>query len=433
MTEPVSLAEDSPGVEEPPEPPSTGALARVEEPSAPRRLSRIQTEGITLRLVKPSGRTSAKTRDFRLRHYSSASQADWDDWTWQLANRITSLDQLGTMLHLTDTETQVFAERPDAIPLAITPYYASLLDPSDPGQALRRTVVPTVFENIVSPGEAADPLGEEHDTAAPGLVHRYPDRALFLATYACSTYCRYCTRSRAVGSGRCGPGGWEEALSYIRRHTEIRDVLISGGDPLTLSDTLLDSLLSRIASIPHVEFIRIGTKVPAVLPQRITRSLVKVLRRYRPLWLSIHAAHPSELTPEMSAACARLADAGIPLGSQTVLLSGVNDSLDTLKKLFHGLLTLRVRPYYLYQCDPIPGSSHFRTSVSRGLDIMQGLRGHTTGYAIPAYVIDAPGGGGKIPLLPEYAIGTENGCLLLKNYEGKIFRYPDKAGSPGEK
>jgi lysine 2,3-aminomutase len=330
------------------------------------------------------------------------------------------------MLHLTDTESLIFRDRADAIPLSITPYYASLLDPIDPAQALRRSVVPTIFENLVSPGEAPDPLGEERDTVAPGLVHRYPDRALLLATYACSTYCRYCTRSRAVG-GACGSpvDGWEKALEYIRKHSEIRDVLVSGGDPLTLPDDLLDWLLSRISDIPHVEFIRIGTKVPAVLPQRITRSLVKILRKYRPLWISIHVTHPDELTPEMRQACNRLADAGIPLGSQTVLLAGINDSVEILKKLYHGLLTVRVRPYYLYQCDPIPGSNHFRTSVAKGLEMIRGLRGFTTGYAVPTYVIDAPGGGGKIPLLPEYAAGYEDGCLLLKNYEGQVFRYPD--------
>jgi lysine 2,3-aminomutase len=221
---------------------------------------------------------------------------------------------------------------------------------------------------------------------------------------------------------------WEPALDYIREHKEIRDVLISGGDPLILPDGIIDLLLSRVQAIPHVEFIRIGTKIPAVMPQRITRNLTKILRKYRPLWISIHATHPDELTQEMRHACDRLADAGIPLGSQTVLLAGINDSVETLKKLYHGLLTMRVRPYYLYQCDPISGSNHFRTSVRKGLEIIQGLRGFTTGYAVPTFVIDAPGGGGKIPLLPEYITGCEEGSLLLKNYEGRIFRYPDKCG-----
>lgn len=386
---------------------------------------------VQLKLVKNSAKASLHSRSFRLRFFPDATQSDWDDWTWQIAHRITSLEELGKIIHLTDSEARVFQDLADGIPLSITPYYASLLDPSDPAQALRRTVVPTIYERLLSPGEDNDPLSEDHDMAVPGLVHRYPDRVLFLATYACSTYCRYCTRSRAVGAGDCDIGRWEKALDYIREHREIRDVLVSGGDPLTLPDDVLDRLLAGISAIPHVEFIRIGTKVPAVLPQRINRSLIKVLRKYRPLWISIHATHPDELTPEMRNACNRLADAGIPLGSQTVLLAGINDSVDTLKKLFHGLLTVRVRPYYLYQCDPIPGSGHFRTSVAKGLDMIQGLRGHTTGYAVPTYVIDAPGGGGKIPLLPENAVGYEGGNLVLRNYEGKTFHYPDPGAEEG--
>ena len=428
----VVIEEEPPSLtEEPPEP----VPARLGD--LPPRSAEIPSgipaysRPIQLKLVKPNAKHSARSRDYRLRFHPGVSQAEWDDWTWQIAHRITTLEQLGRVIHLSDGESRVFQDRKEGIPLSITPYYASLLDPFDPAQALRRTVVPSIYEYLLSPGEDQDPLSEEQDTVVPGLVHRYPDRVLFLVTYACSTYCRYCTRSRAVGDGVCdtGIGRWEQALAYIRDHSEVRDVLISGGDPLTLPDEALDWLLSRIAAIPHVEFIRIGTKVPAVLPQRITRSLIKVLRRYRPLFISIHATHPDEITPEMRQACGRLADAGIPLGSQTVLLAGVNDSVETMTKLFHGLLTMRVRPYYLYQCDPIPGSNHFRTSVAKGLEIIRGLRGHTTGYAVPTYVIDAPGGGGKIPLLPEYAMGYENGDLLLKNYEGKTFRYPDPGAS----
>jgi len=265
-------------------------------------------------------------------------------------------------------------------------------------------------------------------------VHRYPDRVLFLATGFCSTYCRYCTRSRMVGE----PGGeysfskpqWERAIAYIAAHPEIRDVLISGGDPLTLADDRLDDLLGRLRAIPHVEFLRIGSKIPAVLPMRLTRSLVRVLRRHR-VWLSIHFTHPAELTPETMTGCDRLADAGIPLGSQTVLLKGINDDAAVLKKLFHGLLVRRVRPYYLYQCDPITGSGHFRTTVDRGVEIMRQLRGFTTGYAVPTYVIDAPEGGGKIPLLPDYVVGRDGGDLLLTNYAGGLFRYPDPEGTLG--
>jgi lysine 2,3-aminomutase len=304
----------------------------------------------------------------------------------------------------------------------------SLIDPWNPRQALRRTVVPTVHEHFRSSGEADDPLHEDEDSPVPGIVHRYPDRVLFLVTGICSTYCRYCTRSRMVGhqANHCqNTEQWEKGITYIAAHPEIRDVLLSGGDPLTLADEQLEWLLARLQGIPHVEMIRIGTKAPVVLPQRITPALVKMLRRYHPLWISIHTAHPDELTPDVARACARLADAGIPLGSQTVLLSGINDDVETMKRLVHGLLKIRVKPYYLYQCDPIPGSSHFRTPVSKGLEVIRGLRGFTTGYAVPTYVIDAPGGGGKIPLLPEYVEGREEGDLLLRNYAGKVFRYPD--------
>jgi lysine 2,3-aminomutase len=275
-------------------------------------------------------------------------------------------------------------------------------------------------------------LAEDEDSPVPGIVHRYPDRVLFLATSFCSTYCRYCTRSRMVGNGRRGPCSqeyWERAIGYIEATPTVRDVLLSGGDPLTLSDEKLEWLLLRLRRIRHVEVLRIGTKVPVVLPQRITPALIRMLKRYHPLWMSIHFTHPDELTPEVARACERLSDAGIPLGSQTVLLAGINDNVETMKRLVHGLLQIRVRPYYLYQCDPISGSSHFRTSVRKGLEILAGLRGHTTGYAVPTYVIDAPGGGGKIPLTPNYVAGRDGDDLLLMNYEGEVFRYPDPAGA----
>jgi lysine 2,3-aminomutase len=262
----------------------------------------------------------------------------------------------------------------------------------------------------------------------PAIVHRYPDRVLFLVTGLCSTYCRYCTRSRMVGAAgeaSVRQSNLEGGLAYIEAHPEIRDVLLSGGDPLTLDDDRLDWILARLRRIAHVELVRIGTKQPVVMPQRITRDLTRVLRRYHPLWMSIHFTHPLELTPEVAEACGRLADAGIPLGSQTVLLKGVNDEIESMKRLMHGLLRIRVRPYYLYQCDPIVGSSHFRTPVSKGLEIIRGLRGHTTGYAVPTYVIDAPGGGGKIPLLPGYLQGREGDELVLQNFEGALYRYTD--------
>ena len=278
-----------------------------------------------------------------------------------------------------------------------------------------------------------DPLAEDADSPVPGLVHRYPDRVLFLVTSFCAVYCRYCTRSRLVGKTgeyHFNTRQYERAIQYLEATPEVRDVLISGGDPLTMADDRLEWLLSRLRAIPHIEFVRIGSKVPAVLPQRITPALCNMLKKYHPFWMSIHFMHPSECTPEVTDACGRLADSGIPLGSQTVLVKDVNDNAETMKRLMHGLLKMRVRPYYIYQCDPIPGSAHFRTSVETGLKIIEGLRGHTTGYAVPHYVIDGPGGGGKIPLLPEYMVGRDGDHVVLRNYEGKTFRYPDPLPRP---
>ncbi|OKY74040.1 MAG: lysine 2,3-aminomutase [Desulfobulbaceae bacterium DB1] len=370
----------------------------------------------------------SRAKAFRSRHFPTTTIAEWNDWRWQLRNRFTTSEQLEKIIELTDSERQALQRHGSNLPFAITPYYASLVSPVNPQDPIRRAVVPVITEMLVSSGEAHDPLGEDSHTPVPGLVHRYPDRVLFLVTDYCSNYCRYCTRSRMVGRSQNTTAckeRWEKAFAYIENNYEIRDVLLSGGDPLTLPDETLEYLLKRLRAIRHVEMIRIGTKTPAVLPQRITGSLTRMLRRYHPLWISIHAMHPSEQTREMKKACERLADAGIPLGSQTVLLAGINDDVPTMKKLMQGLVRMRVKPYYLYQCDPIIGSAHFRTSVAKGLEIYQGLRGHTTGYAVPTYVIDAPGGGGKIPLLPETYLGREGNDILLKNYEGNIYRYPD--------
>ena len=371
---------------------------------------------------------SPRSRAFRKKYYPDISRIEWFDWRWQFQNAIRDVQTLDTIIHLSDNERQAMMHPSGDLPVAVTPYYASLISTHDPSSPLRRSVVPVVDECLHTKGEAADPLGEEADSPVPGIIHRYPDRVLFLVTDICATYCRYCTRSRIFGrQHQCfiDTAKWETALTYIESNPNIRDVLLSGGDPLTLSDDKLEWLLSRLKDVPHVEMIRVGTKAPVVLPQRITPALVSMLKKYHPLWMSIHITHPDELTPEMSAACIRLADAGIPLGSQTVLLSGINDSVSTMTRLVHGLLQIRVRPYYLYQCDPIPGSSHFRTPISKGLEIIEGLRGHTTGYAVPTYVVDAPGGGGKIPLLPKYATGWDKGDLMMRNYEGNIFRYPD--------
>lgn len=378
-----------------------------------------------------SGSTNPRTQAFRERHFPTATDEQWNDWRWQVRHRIRTPEQFASVINLSAAEHNALVHGGTMLPVGVTPYYMSLVDPEDVGQPLRKTVVPTTAEFTRMPGEADDPLGEDGHSPVPGLVHRYPDRALMLPLDFCSTYCRYCTRSRVVGHGEIVPNEarLDAIFDYLEHATQVRDVLISGGDPLALSDDRLEAILTRLRSIPHIEFVRIGTKMPAVLPQRITPELCAMLRRFHPLWMSLHFVHPDECTPESKEACGRLADAGIPLGSQTVLLQGVNDNVETMRQLVHRLLMMRVRPYYLYQCDPISGSSHFRTPVSRGLEIIAGLRGYTTGYAVPTYVIDAPGGGGKIPLQVDSVVGRDGDDLLIRNYEGKTFRYPDPMGA----
>jgi lysine 2,3-aminomutase len=370
---------------------------------------------------------SDRSLDFLQTYFPEATVKDWNNWHWQIKNSADSIEQLARYVNLSENEVKPDGPNSQSLPLRISPYYISLLDRNNPDQALRKSVVPVFDEFLTHDGEASDPLSEEHYSPVPNIVHRYPDRVLFLVTGFCSTYCRYCTRTRMVAKNKCHTGvkSWEPGLNYIEQHKEVRDVLISGGDPLTMPDLHVEYLLSRLRNIRHVEIIRIGTKVPAVLPQRITRPLVGMLRKYHPLYLSIHFTHADEITMEVKEACERLANAGIPLGSQTVLLKGINDDVEVMKNLMHALLKIRVRPYYLYQCDPVVGSGHFRTTIEKGLDIIKGLRGHTSGYAIPTYVVDAPGGGGKIPLLPDYVVGREDDYVLLKNYEDKVFRYPD--------
>ncbi len=370
----------------------------------------------------------AQRQAFLARVFPGTTDDEWEDWRWQLRHRFRSLRALERLLELSKSERLALQGVRGRLPVAITPYYASLLDPADPSHPLRRAVVPVHLESAVGPGEAEDPLNEQGHTVRPGLVHRYPDRVLFLVTDHCSVFCRYCTRSRLVGKASdTSPTrrAWQWAINYIAEHTEIRDVLLSGGDPLTLQDSDLEWLLSRLSAIEHVELIRIGTKVPIVLPQRVTPELTKTLARFHPLWMSIHATHPLELTPEATQALAQLADAGIPLGSQTVLLRGINDDPDTIRQLMHQLVRHRVRPYYLYQCDPIVGSGHFRTPIRTGLDIIRALRGHTTGYAVPTYVIDAPGGGGKVPIQPEYLVSQDEQGITLRGFQGELFRYPE--------
>lgn len=371
-----------------------------------------------------------RARDFRARVFPEATDAEWNDWKWQLRNRVRDLTTLDRAFSLSADERETVMALGDRLPVGITPYYASLIDPDDAMNPLRRTMIPVGDEFTQEPSEAEDPLNEDGDMPVEGLVHRYPDRVLFLVTSFCATYCRYCTRSRLVGKTgeyHFNNKQFERALQYIEATPEIRDVLISGGDPLTMNDDRLEWLLSRLRAIDHVEFIRIGSKIPVVLPQRITPQFTAMVRKYHPLWMSVHFMHPDEVTPEVAQSCGRLVDAGVPLGSQTVLTKDVNDDPETMKELMQGLLKIRVRPYYIYQCDPIPGSRHFRTPVQTGLRIIEALRGHTTGYAVPHYVIDGPGGGGKIPLSPNYVVGRDGDELVIRNYEGKVFRYPDRA------
>lgn len=372
-------------------------------------------------------RKNKLSRKFRNKFYHDISTKEWNSWNWQVANRIRNADKLTSMLSLSTDEKMAISEGGIKLPFSVTPYYMSLIPADDPSHPIRRAVIPSVKELHKGVGEADDPLGEDNQSPVHGLVHRYPDRVLLLVHDFCSTYCRYCTRSRMVGHGgiNASQSRLEQAIQYIAAHPEVRDVIISGGDPLLLSDDKLEWLLARLRLIPHLEIIRIGTKIPAVLPQRVTPKLVRMLKRYHPLWMSLHFMHPDECTPETHHACSMLADAGIPLGSQTVLLKGINDDVDTMKQLMHGLMKMRVRPYYLYQCDPITGSSHFRTPVAKGLEIIKGLRGNTSGYAVPNYVIDAPGGGGKIALMPDAVIGKDGDNLLLSNYEQRCFSYPD--------
>ncbi|NLF93193.1 MAG: KamA family radical SAM protein [Oligosphaeraceae bacterium] len=370
---------------------------------------------------------SDASRAYKQQHFPGVSDAQWNDWHWQIKNRIQSGAQFQQHCQISADEAQALQLGRNGFPFAITPYYLSLISPDDPLDPLRLAVVPSTLEYELAEDEKLDPLDEEGSSPVPGLVHRYPNRVLLLATDFCSVCCRYCTRSRLIGRvhrENCRHN-WSAAIEYIEQHPEIEDVLISGGDPLTLPLAPLENLLSRLRRIEHLKIIRIGSKVPAVLPQRITPTLVNMLRKYHPLFISLHFTHPRELTPETGEACRLLANAGIPLGSQTVLLKGINDNVETMRKLMMGLLAFRVRPYYLYQCDPIRGSKHFRTPIQTGLDIIHGLRGFISGYAIPHYIIDAPGGGGKIPLIPDYTRGYEGQDLMLENYAGKTYRYPD--------
>lgn len=366
--------------------------------------------------------------------WSDVPERDWNDWRWQLRNRIGTLAQLQKLMPTLTPEEYAGTQLANTkLALGITPYFFNLIDAADEHCPIRRQVIPRIEETTTAAWEMSDPCGEDSHSPVPGLVHRYPDRVLFLVTDRCASYCRYCTRSRLVSnaSGYDFHPEYDKQIAYIAAHPEIRDVLLSGGDPLLLSDEKLEDLLSRLRAIPHVEFLRIGTRIPIFLPQRITPELCAMLKQFHPLFISVHTNHPRELTTEVRDALGRLADAGIPLGNQSVLLKHVNDDVAVMKALIQKLLMCRVKPYYVYQCDLIAGSAHLRTSVRKGLEIMQALRGHTTGYAVPQYVIDAPGGGGKVPINPQYTLSRNSDRVVIRNFEGKVFEYPEsREGQP---
>ncbi|QTA37300.1 lysine 2,3-aminomutase [Thermosipho ferrireducens] len=365
--------------------------------------------------------------------WKNVTDEEWNDWRWQLRNRIMDVDTLKQVINLTPEEENGIRHSLKTLRMAITPYYASLMDPDNPKCPIRRQAVPTVKELEVSAWDMVDPLHEDEDSPVPGLTHRYPDRVLFLITDMCSMYCRHCTRRRFAGQHDKSRSKKEidDAIEYIKETPEVRDVLLSGGDALLVGKDMLEYILKELRNIPHVEIIRIGTRAPVVLPQIITEELVNMLKKYHPIWINTHFNHPEEITPESSKACEMLADAGIPLGNQSVLLRGVNDSPYIMLELVHKLVKIRVRPYYLYQCDLSQGIAHFRTSIGKGLRIIESLIGHTSGFCVPTFVVDAPGGGGKIRLMPEYMVSYSDKTVILRNYEGVIVAYhePDDTES----
>jgi len=373
-------------------------------------------------------RPSKKSRDYQqIGIFKDVNPLDWEDWHWQLKHRIRNKEELSQIIKLTPEEEKGIDKARGRLSMAITPYWAALIDPEDPNCPIRRQAVPVSAESAISPHEMTDPCAEDRDSPAPHLVHRYPDRVLLLATEHCAMYCRHCTRRRLVGEHEENDSGslsrFDAAIEYIKENRKIRDVLISGGDPLIMEDEEIENLIGKIRSISHVEFLRLGTRVPVTLPQRITEKLANMFKKYPPLWMSIHFNHPKEITRRCKIACDMLSEAGVPLGSQSVLLKGINDRPYIMKRLVHELLQIRVRPYYIYQCDPVRGTQHFRTPVAAGINIIEKLRGHTSGYAVPTYVIDGPGGGGKIPVGPNYVLSQAKGKYVLRNYKGKIYTY----------
>lgn len=359
--------------------------------------------------------------------WKNVSDEDWNDWHWQLKNRITTGDELAKVIPLSPQEKEELNLCLQNFRMAITPYYASMINTKDANCPIRKQCIPSIQELDIRSCDMEDPLSEDRSSPVPNIVHRYPDRVLFLLTKKCSTYCRHCTRRRMVGEEdfSISRKNLDMALKYIAGNPQIRDVLLSGGDPFILEDQFLEEIIARVRAIPHVEIIRIGTRTPVVMPMRITSQLLDTLKKYHPIWINTHFNHPDEITEASAKACEKIVDAGIPLGNQSVLLRGVNDDVETLKKLFLKLVQIRVRPYYLYQCDVAKGLNHFRTPVQEGIEIMRNLRGYISGYAVPTFVIDAPMGGGKIPINPEYVVGIDDKEVVMKNYKGDIYRYPN--------
>ncbi len=350
----------------------------------------------------------------------------WNDWRWQLSNRLNSTEDFEKVLNLTDSERKALSTD-GLFRVDVTPYYVSLINPEDPNDPIRKQIIPTAGEINAFTGMMEDSLAEDRHSPVPGLVHRYPDRVLMLVTTQCASYCRYCTRARIVGDPNqtFTRGEWDAQIEYLKNTPQVRDVLLSGGDPLTLAPKALEELLTRLREIPHIEVIRIGSRVPVFMPQRITAELTDMLQRFHPLWLNIHVNHPNEISAELADAADKLTRVGIPLGNQSVLLAGVNDCVHIQRDLVQKLVRIRVRPYYIYQCDLVEGAGHFRTPVAKGIEIIEGLRGHTSGFAVPIYVVDAPGGGGKIPVMPNYHISSSDHKIVLRNYEGYITTYEE--------
>ena len=373
--------------------------------------------------------------------YADVPEEKWNNWRWQLSNRINTPEEFEKVVPLTDSERNALSAA-HLFRVDITPYFISLIDPDDPNDPIRKQVIPTEAEMVPFTAMMEDSLAEDRHSPVPGLVHRYPDRALMLVTTQCASYCRYCTRSRIVGdpSATFSRSEFDLQIEYLKRTPQIRDVLLSGGDPLVLAPKILDEILSRLREIPHIEIVRIGSRVPIFLPMRITDELTDILKKYHPLWINIHVNHPNEITAELAEACDRMSMAGIPLGNQSVLLAGVNDNVHIQRQLVQDLVRIRVRPYYLYQCDLVEGAGHFRTPVAKGIEIIEGLRGHTSGYAVPVFIIDAPGGGGKIPVGPNYQLSMSDHKIILRNFEGFITTYeepldykPEDAAQPALK